>query len=230
MHLFHLQLPNLRGHAWPSMGKSNNFMGQSALIVSLATREQIEKNKSGPSSPVRCSLVKTPSSVRSPHGVEDGPILHDTEQFVRSRHVVRNGPLWVSEERVRDPDLFYHAVVEPQDFCRPLEFQPLINPHLAEEHVHGVILTHRTQRVNVKRNIKTISQHKMLVLNRLCPVNTGPGATQQRLWKTLLIRQCTVGRHDETMMDATHHRQWLINPFRHSPPSDMLSYWFRGHQ
>lgn len=160
MHLFHLQLPNLRGHAWPSMGKSNNFMGQSALIVSLATREQIKKNKSGPSSPVRCSLVKTPSSVSSPHGVEDGPILHDTEQFVRSRHVVRNGPLWVSEERVRDPDLFHHAVVEPQDFCRPLEFQPLINPHLAEEHVHGVILTHRTQRVNVKRNIKTISQQK----------------------------------------------------------------------
>lgn len=30
-----LQLPNLRGHACPSMGKSTSFIGHSALIVSL---------------------------------------------------------------------------------------------------------------------------------------------------------------------------------------------------
>lgn len=141
-HLFHLQLPKRRGQAWPSMGKSTNFIGQSALIVNLVARKPIEKEH------VRTFFlenVKTPSIVRSPHSVEDGPVLHDTEQFVRRRHVVRNWPLWVSEERVWYPDLFHHAVVEPQDFSWSLEFQPLINPHLAEEHVHGVILTQRTQ-------------------------------------------------------------------------------------
>ena len=31
----HSQLPKRRGQAWPSMGKSISFMGQSALMVSL---------------------------------------------------------------------------------------------------------------------------------------------------------------------------------------------------
>lgn len=31
----HLQLPNFRGHAWASMGKSSRCMGHSALTVSL---------------------------------------------------------------------------------------------------------------------------------------------------------------------------------------------------
>lgn len=35
-----LQLPNLRGHACPSMGKSTSFMGHSALIVNLLTITQ----------------------------------------------------------------------------------------------------------------------------------------------------------------------------------------------
>lgn len=31
----YLQLPNLRGQAWPSMGKSISLIGQSAVMVSL---------------------------------------------------------------------------------------------------------------------------------------------------------------------------------------------------
>lgn len=40
-YLLYAQLPNFRGHVWPSMGKSISLMGQSALIVSLTTRGQI---------------------------------------------------------------------------------------------------------------------------------------------------------------------------------------------
>lgn len=52
-----------------------------------------------------------------------------------------NGLLGVSEESVWRPDLVYHAVVQPQDFSGAFKFQPLIDPHLTEEHVHGVLLT-----------------------------------------------------------------------------------------
>lgn len=56
-----------------------------------------------------------------PHGVEDGSILHNTEQLVGRGHVVRYGPLPVAEEGVRGPDLADHQVVEPQDLNGALE-------------------------------------------------------------------------------------------------------------
>lgn len=39
--VFYLQLPNLRGQEWPSMGKSISLMGHSALIVSLTARTRV---------------------------------------------------------------------------------------------------------------------------------------------------------------------------------------------
>lgn len=47
-----------------------------------------------------------------PHGVEDGSILHDTEQLVRSCHVVSDGAFAVSEKCIRSPDIADHQVVE----------------------------------------------------------------------------------------------------------------------
>lgn len=80
---------------------------------------------------------------KSPHGVEDSPVLHNAEELVGCGHVMGNGPLGVSEESVWRPDFVHHAVIQPQDFNGAFEFQPLINPHLAEEHVHGVLLRHK---------------------------------------------------------------------------------------
>lgn len=53
---------------------------------------------------------------------------------------MRDRPLAVAEKGVRGPDLADHQVVEPQDLDRTFELQPLVNPGLAEEHVHGVFL------------------------------------------------------------------------------------------
>lgn len=78
-----------------------------------------------------------------PHGVEDSSVLHDAEQLVGGGHVVRDRPLAIPEKGVRRPDLADHQVVEPQDLDRALEFQPLVNPGLAEEDVHGVFLDGR---------------------------------------------------------------------------------------
>lgn len=75
-----------------------------------------------------------------PHGVEDGSILHNAEQLVGRGHVVRDGPLPVAEESVGCPDLADHQVVEPQDLNGALELESLVDPGLAEEHVHGVLL------------------------------------------------------------------------------------------
>lgn len=36
----HLQLPNLRGHAWASIGKSSKCIGHSALTVSLRHKRE----------------------------------------------------------------------------------------------------------------------------------------------------------------------------------------------
>jgi len=77
---------------------------------------------------------------RSPHGVEDGSVLHDAEQLVGGGHVVSDRPLAVPEEGVRRPDLADHQVVEPQDLDGALELQPLVDPRLTEEDVHGVFL------------------------------------------------------------------------------------------
>lgn len=59
--------------------------------------------------------------VGSPHGVEDSPVLHDAEEFVRCGCVMGNGLLGVSEKSVWRPDLVQHAVVQPQDFSWALE-------------------------------------------------------------------------------------------------------------
>ena len=69
------------------MGKSISLIGHSALIVSL-TREHKPKISQCPQkiSSTRQKL----HSVRLPHGVEHGPILHDAEEFVRRGHVVRD--------------------------------------------------------------------------------------------------------------------------------------------
>lgn len=75
-----------------------------------------------------------------PHGVEDSSVLHDAEQLVGGGHVVRDRPLAIPEKCVRRPDLADHQVVEPQDLDRSLKFQPLVNPCLTKEHVHGVLL------------------------------------------------------------------------------------------
>lgn len=75
-----------------------------------------------------------------PHGVEDGSVLHDAEQLVRSRHVVSDGAFAVSEKCIRSPDLADHQVVETQDLDGTLEPQTLVDPRLAEKHVHGVLL------------------------------------------------------------------------------------------
>lgn len=79
--------------------------------------------------------------VDSPHGVEHSPVLHDAEQFVGRGHVMGDGLLGVPEEGVWYPDLVHHAVVQPEDFRGAFKLQPLVNPHLTEEHVHGVLLT-----------------------------------------------------------------------------------------
>lgn len=75
-----------------------------------------------------------------PHGVEDSSVLHDAKQLVGGGHVVRDRPLAIPEKGVRRPDLADHQVVEPQDLNGALKFQPLINPCLTKEHIHGVFL------------------------------------------------------------------------------------------
>lgn len=81
----------------------------------------------------------------SPHCVKDSPILHDAEQLVGCGHVVGNRFLGVSEEGVWCPDLIHHEVVQPQDFNGTFKFKSFIDPHLAEEHVHGVLLKYGHQ-------------------------------------------------------------------------------------
>lgn len=79
-----------------------------------------------------------------------------------------NGLLGVSEESVWRPDFVYHEVIQPQDFNGALEFQPLINPHLAEEHVHGVLLRHKRNIVLIQKNPTAIipdSRMKFLSLS-----------------------------------------------------------------
>lgn len=92
--------------------------------------------------------------LRLPHGVEDRPILHNAEEFVGSGHVVGNGLFGIPEESVRRPNLVHHFVVQAQNFSGTIKFEPLVNPHLTEEHVHGVFL--RTER-NIPVCAKLIS-------------------------------------------------------------------------
>lgn len=106
------------------------FPGLCASILVLACR------------PAGCgwSQKRAEPTVCLPHGVEDGSILHNAEQLVGRGHVVRYGPFPVAEEGVRCPDLADHQVVEPQDLNGALELKSLVDPGLAEEHVHSVLL------------------------------------------------------------------------------------------
>lgn len=103
---------------------------------------------------------------KSPHGVKDSPVLHDAEELVGCGHVMGNGLLGVSEESVWRPDFVHHEVIQPQDFNGALEFQPLINPHLAEKHVHGVLLRHKCNIVLIQKNpTTTIPDSRMKFLS-----------------------------------------------------------------
>lgn len=92
------------------------------------------------------SQKRATPTVCLPHGVEDGSVLHDAEQLVGRGHVVRDGPLAIAEEGVRCPDLADHQVVEPQDLDGALKLEPLVDPGLAKEHIHGVLLAREPER------------------------------------------------------------------------------------
>lgn len=76
-----------------------------------------------------------------PHGVENGSILHDAEEFVGRRHVMSHGLLSIPEESVRCPNFGNHQVVQPQNLYGTLVHQPAVHPRLPKEHVHCVLLT-----------------------------------------------------------------------------------------
>ncbi len=46
-----------------------------------------------------------------PHSVQDGAVLHDSEESVGCRHVVSHRSFAVPEERVRGPDFGHHQVI-----------------------------------------------------------------------------------------------------------------------
>lgn len=75
-----------------------------------------------------------------PHGVQQGAIIFDPQQFIRHGHVMSHRLLPVVEEGVWSPDFTRHQVVQGQNIHRPVEFQPLILPALPEKHIDGVLL------------------------------------------------------------------------------------------
>lgn len=75
-----------------------------------------------------------------PHSVEDGPVLHDSEESVGCRHVVSHGSFPVPEEGVGGPDFGHHEIIEAEDLHRTFILQASVHPRLTEEHVHGVFL------------------------------------------------------------------------------------------
>lgn len=132
-----LQLPNLSGQACPSIGKLTSLIGQSALIVSLWNIEISGSelvwwiNHLGRGSRTGESL---------PHGVENGSILHYSEEFIRSCHIVSNWFFAIPKKSVRCPDFTDHQVIQTQNLSWPPKLQPLISPSLAEENVHRILL------------------------------------------------------------------------------------------
>lgn len=79
-----------------------------------------------------------------PHSVQDGAVLHDSEESIGRSHVVSHGSFAIPEERVRGPDFGHHQVIQTEDLHRALIPQPPIHPRLAEEHIHGVLLEEST--------------------------------------------------------------------------------------
>lgn len=76
----------------------------------------------------------------SPHGVQQGAIVHQAQQLVGGCHVVGNRFLPVVEKSVRSPDLAGQQVVQGKDLHGAIKFQPLVSPGLPEEDVDGVFL------------------------------------------------------------------------------------------
>ena len=133
----HLQLPNLSGHACPSIGKLTSFIGQSALMVSLRNIEISGSELVWWTNPV--SRGQRPGEA-SPHGVENGSVLHYSEEFIRCCHVVSNWFFAIPEKSVRCPDFTDHQVIQTQNLSWPPKLQPFIGPSLAEKNVHCVLL------------------------------------------------------------------------------------------
>lgn len=75
-----------------------------------------------------------------PHGVQQGPIIFDPQQFIGHGHVMSHRLLPVVEEGVRSPDFTGHQVVERQYIHRSAKFQPLVLPALPEKDIDGVLL------------------------------------------------------------------------------------------
>lgn len=46
-----------------------------------------------------------------PHSVQDGAILHDSEESIGRSHVVSHGSFAIPEERVRGPDFGHHQII-----------------------------------------------------------------------------------------------------------------------
>lgn len=84
------------------------------------------------------------STISSPHSIEQGAIILDSQQLVGHCHVVGDRFLAIVEEGVWCPDLAGHEVVEAQDIHWPVELEPFISPALAEEDVYCVLLLGET--------------------------------------------------------------------------------------
>lgn len=138
------------------------------------------------------------STERLPHGVEDGPVLHDAEQFVRRGHVVGDRLLRVAEESVWSPDLVHHAVVQPQDISGAFELESLVDPHLTKEHVHGVLL--RQENNTLEGVYFSFKCRSLSCLTQTCH------SPSHAALESLFHLQKKVRRDDEAMMDATHPR------------------------
>lgn len=76
----------------------------------------------------------------SPHGVQEGAIVHQAQQLVGGGHVVGNRFLPVVEKSVRSPDLTGQQVVQGKDFHGTIKLQPFISPGLPEKDINGVFL------------------------------------------------------------------------------------------
>lgn len=75
-----------------------------------------------------------------PHGVQQGAVILDPQQFVGHGHVVRDRFLPVVKKCVWSPDLTGHQVVQTQNIHRSLKLQPFILPALPKEDIDGVLL------------------------------------------------------------------------------------------
>ena len=81
-----------------------------------------------------------------PHRVEEGSIVHQSEQLVRCGHVMGHWFLAIVEEGVRGPDLTSQEIIQWKDLHGSIKFQSFIMPCLSKKYINGVLL--RTKREN----------------------------------------------------------------------------------